>query len=111
MLFSAVDCPTMKLPEGAESKRTGDILTVMCSNGRRWTLRCENTEWIGNVDTCDQKPPEETPGVLKVLSNNWDSPYGMICNSCSQTDFCNGSSTGYRWYAPSPTPYGPDSFV
>ena len=75
MNVSAVDCPTLKLPLGAEAKRTGDTLAVWCSNNKRWSLRCQGTAWEGTMDTCDADP---TPGpsVLNVLSTNWSSPYG-----------------------------------
>lgn len=69
-----MDCPDIKLPDGAEQKRTADTLVVTCPNNKRWTLRCQGTEWIGNVDTCDAPAGDET-NVLHALTKGWSGPY------------------------------------
>ena len=49
--FLVVGCPDITAPPGAQVKRDGDQLTVICGPVTR-SLTCNKSKWIGNVGNC-----------------------------------------------------------
>ncbi len=49
--LAVVGCPDIKAPPGAEVKRDGDHLTVICGPVTR-SLTCSGSKWIGDVGNC-----------------------------------------------------------
>ncbi len=60
-----MDCPTFKLPDNSRADaRKGNELTIRCTNmNKMWTIRCEDTTWIGDLDgQCEGVPVEVKTG-------------------------------------------------
>ena len=54
--MSVQGCADLTTPEHAWHKRSGDVATIGCLHGNTtWQLKCEGTQWSGEVGTC--QPP------------------------------------------------------
>ena len=53
ILIAVIGCTDITPPVGAWAQRDGDVTVVGCqSSEHTWTLRCENSDWVGSLGMC-----------------------------------------------------------
>ena len=54
LCFEVEGCADLTTPDHAWDKRTGDMITIGCTHyNKTWQLKCEGSEWVGSVGSCN----------------------------------------------------------
>ena len=52
--ISVQGCADLATPDHAWDRRVGNTVTIGCTHyNKTWQLKCEGSEWIGSVGTCN----------------------------------------------------------